>query len=302
MYWVANKLVKKSWAISCIRKAGLPPTLHPLSEALEDDENRERLIQAVLEQKAIFASLQKMPPPPPAIPTFKVMEDRKRREAEKAAAEAAIKSRWDKSVSVLKRTAKICRKLHNKMIKRYQDKVDAASERKASWLRPLMWEALANIQTNYNGLRKKKEFYKRAKDTPCFDCDVKESDPKKMTYDHLRDKHFNIGSIDFKRLGWKRLHMEIGKCDVVCRSCHDIREYLRGRWDWSKLGSREQHRISSMCYLERELYYQVITRECKNPNPIDGESLRKTKLVCEKILSAKTLLGYFDTDPLTSGP
>ena len=59
------------------------------------------------------------------------------------------------------------------------------------------------------------------KDNPCLDCgEIREN----MTFDHVRDKKYTIGSIT--RIG--PFLREVGKCDLVCRDCHDKREYKRG--------------------------------------------------------------------------
>ena len=103
-----------------------------------------------------------------------------------------------------------------------------------------------------------------------------------MTYDHLRDKDFTLGHLRQTewRISWRRLHQEIGKCDVVCRDCHDIREYLRGthNFAWGDLTPEVRERVNQMCYLERETLFHVVTRENKNPPVFDAESIRQTQL------------------------
>ena len=69
---------------------------------------------------------------------------------------------------------------------------------------------------------RKRSYIEKAK-TKCQDCNSTDH----LTFDHVRGKkEFNIG--DGARHGWDRLKKEIAKCEVVCRSCHNVREYLRG--------------------------------------------------------------------------
>lgn len=58
----------------------------------------------------------------------------------------------------------------------------------------------------------------------CIDCGL--SDPCQMTFDHLGDKCFDIADAPRKSLG--AVLRELDKCQVVCRTCHDIRELKRG--------------------------------------------------------------------------
>jgi 5-methylcytosine-specific restriction endonuclease McrA len=82
------------------------------------------------------------------------------------------------------------------------------------------------------GRNKRRQFRKRMainriKDGYCVDCNQKK--PKsQMTFDHYRGKkRFDIAS--GSRVSWTKLSEEIEKCELVCRSCHNIREFLRGR-------------------------------------------------------------------------
>lgn len=67
------------------------------------------------------------------------------------------------------------------------------------------------------------------KDTPCADCG-KRYETEKMTFDHL-PQYKKEGEINyFVRLkSRRRLFIEMAKCDIVCRPCHDAREINRGR-------------------------------------------------------------------------
>jgi len=77
----------------------------------------------------------------------------------------------------------------------------------------------------------RKKFKKRLlidsiKNMPCKDCgEFKSLD--KMTFDHIKgEKQFDIAN--GCRKSWQRLLTEIEKCELVCRCCHNVREYLRG--------------------------------------------------------------------------
>ena len=76
----------------------------------------------------------------------------------------------------------------------------------------------------------RRQFVMDKKNIPCKDCNKLKSD---MTFDHLRDKKFTIsGSWRSKSMG--AIKKEVEKCEVVCRLCHDTREYLRGQMYQSK--------------------------------------------------------------------
>lgn len=57
---------------------------------------------------------------------------------------------------------------------------------------------------------------------PCVDCG--ENDPLVLEFDHLRDKHHNVGAM-FKKCKYWRIDLwhEIDKCEVVCANCHKRR-------------------------------------------------------------------------------
>ena len=88
------------------------------------------------------------------------------------------------------------------------------------------------------GSNKRKRFRKRTainmiKDGYCLDCKQKKS-KSQMTFDHYRgDKKFDIAS--GPRVSWTKLSEEIEKCELVCRSCHNIREFLRGKMPLKKV-------------------------------------------------------------------
>jgi hypothetical protein len=59
----------------------------------------------------------------------------------------------------------------------------------------------------------------------CQECGINYPS-EKMSFDHVRGKKsFNVsqGAHSYGRF-WR----EVEKCDIVCRWCHDAREYLRG--------------------------------------------------------------------------
>ena len=69
----------------------------------------------------------------------------------------------------------------------------------------------------------------KAKDQPCHDCG-ESFDKHSMTFDHVWGvKSFNIGEAPNirPRLSTDKLLEEIDKCEVVCRPCHDEREWVR---------------------------------------------------------------------------
>lgn len=67
------------------------------------------------------------------------------------------------------------------------------------------------------------------KSSGCSDCGNK-TNTDSLTFDHL-PKYEKLGDInDFVRNKSRRkLLIEMAKCDVVCRDCHDKRERKRGR-------------------------------------------------------------------------
>lgn len=73
---------------------------------------------------------------------------------------------------------------------------------------------------------KKRLLINSIKNMPCVDCG-KVKNLTEMTFDHVRGKKsFNIANGCKK--SWDELLRELKICDLVCRSCHNVREYLRG--------------------------------------------------------------------------
>lgn len=65
------------------------------------------------------------------------------------------------------------------------------------------------------------------KDIPCADCGGEFETPI-MTFDHLPEFEKSANINKFVRLKSRRqLFIEMAKCDVVCRPCHDVREIKR---------------------------------------------------------------------------
>jgi hypothetical protein len=63
---------------------------------------------------------------------------------------------------------------------------------------------------------------------PCVDCGL--ADPVVLEFDHVGEKHFDIGK-GFEAYGWARVLDEIERCEVVCANCHRRRTYRRaGSW------------------------------------------------------------------------
>lgn len=67
-----------------------------------------------------------------------------------------------------------------------------------------------------------------AKDKPCADCGGRWH-PLVMEFDHLPgcEKRLTLGGATARKVGWKKLLEEIGKCEVVCPTCHRIRTLRR---------------------------------------------------------------------------
>jgi len=64
-----------------------------------------------------------------------------------------------------------------------------------------------------------------AKDRPCQDCGGRWH-PFVMEFDHLPGtlKESNLGDANARKWGWRRIQAEIGKCEVLCPTCHRIRK------------------------------------------------------------------------------
>ena len=64
------------------------------------------------------------------------------------------------------------------------------------------------------------------KSKPCTDCGIKYP-YYVMQLDHLRDKEYTISKL-VNSNNFKKLEIELSKCEVVCANCHAARTYHRG--------------------------------------------------------------------------
>jgi hypothetical protein len=290
--WIslARKLLKSEWRQRILIDAGLDTYMVCTQDAwglvreLRQDDGTilSFVAKAVAAKQEEFqAEGRKNQPPAPAIPTFASLE---RRKAEREKREALRQEQLDYHIKLVKVIRSKARAIYKQERKLYTGRVERARQRKKEWLRPLMMEAIKGMNLYPNNFARKMDYYRRAKDTVCFDCGV-QKDPHRMTYDHLRDKHFTLGGLrKRKNIGWRRLHLEVGKCDVVCRSCHDIREYFRGLWPWENLNIAQQKHVKEMCYVERQVFCGVINREGNHTKGVDVESLRRVKAYWQRLV------------------
>jgi hypothetical protein len=282
---VTKYLVERDWGRKILRKMGYPShDSWPATYALrENPEDRLKLIALVLEQKTIFDAQNGITHTQP-LPRLTKNKPKKPEPVDPKKLERR------RFLDIAMPAVREGRKLRKQKRQVYLDRVEEAEKRKQDWLRPLMWEAAYNQEYNRRNNKKtrrmKQQFYSKAKDTACFDCGIQKS-KSEMSFDHLRDKTFNLGSLHGKgwdRVNWRRLHTEIGKCDVVCRDCHDIREYFRGKHSWEGLNLAQQKRVEAMCFVEREVFFRIVTREEESSNIIDGESLRRIVTLTSHII------------------
>ncbi len=67
---------------------------------------------------------------------------------------------------------------------------------------------------------------------PCVDCG--ETDPRCLTFDHVRGKKFKCVSRLMYQCKWETIKKEIAKCEVRCGNCHmkktaiDFNHYTNG--------------------------------------------------------------------------
>lgn len=87
-------------------------------------------------------------------------------------------------------------------------------------------ERIKSMNSGQREKYKKRQLIEETKNKACMDCRTVKN-LNEMTFDHIKgEKHFNIAN--GCRKSWTQLHNEIEKCEIVCRSCHNVREYLRG--------------------------------------------------------------------------
>ena len=70
------------------------------------------------------------------------------------------------------------------------------------------------------------------KEHPCCDCGI--TDIRVLTFDHLRDKRYNVSELTMGYHIWETISREIEKCEVVCANCHMIRTATRGN-HWNRI-------------------------------------------------------------------
>jgi len=82
---------------------------------------------------------------------------------------------------------------------------------------------------------RRKAFVRLLKMNPCLDCGL-QYHIVCMTFDHrdFRQKKGNISEFIMLHT-FDELVAELEKCDLVCRNCHDIREFNRER-KWKPIG------------------------------------------------------------------
>lgn len=61
---------------------------------------------------------------------------------------------------------------------------------------------------------------------PCVDCNITWH-PLVMTFDHVDRSQKKHTIANIRAMRPKFFDLEVAKCEVVCRNCHQIREYLR---------------------------------------------------------------------------
>ena len=71
---------------------------------------------------------------------------------------------------------------------------------------------------------------------PCVDCG--EGDPLVLDFDHVRgEKSYDISVMLTRGCSWRRIEMEIAKCEVRCANCHRRRTAVQFGWWRSRLGA-----------------------------------------------------------------
>lgn len=70
------------------------------------------------------------------------------------------------------------------------------------------------------------KIYEYLEENPCVDCG--ESNILTLEFDHVRgDKYSGVTVLAWRGRTWKIIEEEIGKCEVVCANCHNIRTASR---------------------------------------------------------------------------
>jgi hypothetical protein len=76
--------------------------------------------------------------------------------------------------------------------------------------------------------RRKADRVSEFKNKPCADCGVSYP-PYVMDLDHIpgSNKITNVAELVGTGASWKRIELELAKCEVVCANCHRERTYVR---------------------------------------------------------------------------
>lgn len=110
----------------------------------------------------------------------------------------------------------------------YKDKADQQAAARNHYLanrEKMIRRALAHKKNLVSKIRENVQELKNT--TPCADCGV--SYPfYVMQFDHVTGKKlFNVADTS-QWSSWKRVLLEIEKCEIVCGNCHAERTYRRG--------------------------------------------------------------------------
>ena len=71
---------------------------------------------------------------------------------------------------------------------------------------------------------------------PCVDCG--ESDPCVLDFDHVRDvKASNVSELIGQGWSWRKISIEIEKCEVRCANCHRRKTAVQSGWWQTRYGA-----------------------------------------------------------------
>jgi hypothetical protein len=106
----------------------------------------------------------------------------------------------------------------------YKNKEDAQrwyQEHKEEEVRKARARNIEYIKRNVEYITNLKE------NTPCKDCG-QQYPYYVMHFDHLKDKMGHVATLARSPVSFKRLLIEISKCEIVCANCHAERTHQRG--------------------------------------------------------------------------